>query len=300
MPFPAQTTVAYRRSVEQQRPRWWPTKRPLRSQRAGCCVLDGRSVSTSFSLVCLVFISHSVRLGVGCANRGRVRRMGCRGMGCVDPGRGRRFEAAQARQGTLSPGGTANGSLTQQHPNAGLSLVSPPINTMQAQQPTSQSLPSSTRQSAKQHDACEIGIDHLLRQSPEQQPETVSYFIVSIVFILTCRFSCFLLVSLPSRPSLLSRLFYLLPLLFLPYSCLLFLLPDLGHLQRHVMHQILTTFSVLLVPTLRPAYACVHLYILVSPKTHRHCSGHPDLSYTWIVLKKHDQARRFRGCGLSG
>ncbi len=125
MPFPAQTT-GNTGDQPSSSGRAGPTKRPPRSQRAGYCVLDGRSVSTSFSWGCSVF---SVRLGVGCANRGRIRRMGRRGMGCVDPGRGRRFEAAQ---GTLSPGGTANGSFTQQHPNAGLSLVSPPINTMQA------------------------------------------------------------------------------------------------------------------------------------------------------------------------
>ena len=100
----------------------------------------------------------------------------------------------------------------------------------------------------------------IIRQSSEQQPQTISYFIVSIVFILTCRFSFFLFFSLPSLPSLLSRLFIffsLISLLFLSlilsHSYLLFLLPDLGHLHRHVMHQILTTCSVLLVPTLRPA-----------------------------------------------
>ena len=129
------------------------------------------AVFRPFSLVSSVFSGQlPVRLEAG------PHRMGCRGMGCVDPSLGRRFEAAQ---GTLNQGGTANGSLNQQHSNACLSLVSSPINrflqVMHGRQPTSQSLPSSMPlQSAKQHDGCETRDFHLFRQSQNSKSQNSS------------------------------------------------------------------------------------------------------------------------------
>ncbi len=140
-----------------------------------------------------------------------------------------------------------------------------------------------------------LGIFHLLRQL-----FLISLFLSSLFLPVVSLVFFFFLFHLFLLSFSLSRLFIFFLSYFSPILVSYFSWADFGHLHRHVMHQILTTSSVLLVPTLRPAYACVHLYILMSLKTQT-------LQQAILICQRHldcpEKARpstSFRGCGLSG